>query len=98
MGMGLTLTDKQRIQEFREKLFPENRIAFWSSRDSAYYDTKLFEDYMRLGDDDSVVDRLRVQMAKNNYLAEITREQFRFEAKFLGYDPADANKMPRYDW
>lgn len=98
MGMGLTISDKERIQEFRCTLFPENRIAFWSSRDSAYYDMELFEDYMRLGDDDAVVDRLREQMAKNNYLAEITREQFRFEAKFLGYDPDNMRKMPRYGW
>lgn len=98
MGMGLTLTDKFRIQEFREKQFPENRIAFWSSKDAAYFDTKLFEEYVRLGDDNAVVDRLRKQMAKNNYLEEVTREQFRYEAKFLGYDPAEVNKMPRYDW
>ena len=94
--IGLTLEDKYRIQEIRERIFPENRIAFWSSRDTAYYDVKLFEEYVRLGDNNTTVDRLRVQMAKNNYLIEITREQFRFEAKFLGYDPE--NKRTKDDW
>ena len=70
-------------QQKRMESFPRNRIPFYQSRTSASKDQMTFMAYRN--HEISKASAMR-QIADNNFLYEITEEQFDTEYKLLGYD------------
>ncbi len=76
-------TDLKTKQQQRQKLFPKDRVAF--VRSSVYEDIKTFENYNKGFID---LEEGCRQIAKHNYLTEVTPEQFLTEHRICGWNKA----------
>lgn len=74
-------TDLKTKQQQRQKLFPKDRVAF--VRSSVYEDIKTFENYNKGFID---LEEGCRQIAKHNYLPEVTPGQFLNERRICGWD------------
>lgn len=74
-------TDLEVKQQQRQKLFPKDRVAF--VRSSVYEDIKTFENY---NSGFISLEEACDDIAKHNYLPEITPDQFLNERRICGWD------------
>lgn len=69
-------------QEARQAKFPPNRIAFYQSESVAAMDAAIFQRYKEKRITLTVA---RYSIASNNFLSEVTEEQFLNEFEICGY-------------
>lgn len=71
-----------RVQWDRQKKFPKDRICFRHGEEVANFDKSIFREYMegRIS-----VEHACEQIAENNYLFEVTEEQFFNELLICGW-------------
>lgn len=74
-------TDLEVRQQQRQKLYPNDRIAF--VRSSVYDDIKTFENY---NSGFISLEEACIEIARHNYLSGITPEQFLNERRICGWD------------
>lgn len=72
-----------RSQKKRHERFPSDRIAFLDTETAAILDKAVFERYHRK---EISIENACKSIAWNNYLPEVTAEQFLKAYKALGFD------------
>lgn len=71
-----------QLQAERSDLFPIDRIPFLSSETAANMDRKIFRSYLR---NEISIKRACEEVANNNYLEDVTPEQFLNEFAICGW-------------
>ena len=74
--------ERQADQRARTRNFPKDRICFFQSETAAKSDVAVFHKYINY---QITKAQAMKEIAENNYLAEITEEQFINELRLLGW-------------